>query len=157
MAGDIFLKEQTPVILTTTGASIATGVAAAAGSAINMKAGGTANLIENMRAFGELLVQWGTITGIVKDTIIGELYLVPSLDGTNFPDLDIATGAIPYTYLIGSFIAAKAPTAAANARFACKPFDLFPTVYQPYLKNISGQTMTVNWQVSIAAARAQYT
>jgi hypothetical protein len=159
MAGDLFLKEQTVVVVQNDdGGSLTNGSAVLIGSAIDMRAGGTTNLIQNLRALAELKAQWGTVTGIAAGTVLAELYLIPALDGTNYIDIDGSSGAayLPYTYKVGSFISPKALSASTNYRFACRAFDLFPALWKAYLKNTSGQTISANWGFRLGAARGQY-
>ena len=65
MAGDLFLKEQ-PVVVQQNddGASLTNLSAALVGAAIDMRAAGTANLIQNLRAIAELKCQWATVGSI---------------------------------------------------------------------------------------------
>ncbi len=158
MAGDLFLKELTPVTITSTGASVADKTASSAGT-VDMRAAGTANVIEDVQAFLELTCQFATITGIVAGTIIGDAYLVPALDGTNYADVDTTSGAsyIGSPMRVGSFVSHKQLVTATNYRIPTAVFDLFPALYTVYVLFRAGQTVTVNWTLKIAAARAQYT
>ena len=103
--------------------------------------------------------QFATVTGIAAGTVIADLYLVPAIDGTNYPDIDLTAGTsyIPFNYLVGSFIASKIPTAATNALFTSPSIDLQPVLYRVYILNRAGQTMTANWSLSVVASAAQYT
>jgi hypothetical protein len=99
------------------------------------------------------------VTGIAAGTVIADLYLVPAIDGTNFPDIDTTAGAsvIPYTMLAGSFVAAKTPGVSTNAVFQSAVADLMPVLYNVYILNRSGQTISANWTLKVLAAAAQYT
>jgi hypothetical protein len=156
MAGNILLKEQAIVTLTSTGASLATGSAGLAGQ-LDARAGG--NAADMFAALFSLTAQWATVTGIAAGTVAADLYLVPAIDGASFPDIDTTAGAsyIPYTMKAGSLIAAKAPTANTNALFQSAPVDLLPTLYNVYIVNKSGQTISANWALKVLAAAAQYT
>lgn len=156
MAGSILTKEQAIVLLTTTGASLTTGSAGSAGQ-LDCRAGG--NAPDLFMALLSLTTQWATVAGIAAGTTVADLYLVPAIDGTNFPDVDTTAGAsyIPFTMRAGSFVASKAPTAATNALFQSASIDLMPVLYNVYIINRSGQTMSANWTLKALAAAAQYT
>lgn len=157
MAGNILSKEAAALqtIGTTTGA-LTTGSAVLVG-AVDARAGG--NVADLFTALFSLTAQWATITGIAAGTTIADLYLVPAIDGTNFPDVDTTAGAsyIPYTQRVGSFVASKAPNANTNALFASLPVDLFPTLYNAFILNRSGQTISTGAVLKAMGAAAQYT
>jgi hypothetical protein len=156
MAGSILNKEQAVLALTTAGPLLTTGSAGLVGT-LDARAGG--NAPDMFTALFSLLVQWATVTGIVANTVVADLYLVPAIDGTNYPDIDTTPGAsnIPYTMQAGSFIAPKAPAANTNALFQSATVDLMPALYNVYIINRSGQTISVNWALKVLAAAAQYT
>lgn len=156
MAGNILLKEQAVVTLTTTGASLTSGSAGLAG-ALDCRAGG--NAADLFAAMASLSVQWATVTGITALTTVADLYFVPAIDGVNFPDIDTTAGAsnIPFPQRVGSFVAPKAPTVNTNALYQSIPFELMPVLYNLYILNRSGQTMSANWTLKVLAAAAQYT
>lgn len=157
MPGNILSKEAAALqtIGTTTGA-LTTGSAVLVG-AVDARAGG--NVADLFTALFSLTAQWATITGIAAGTTIADLYLVPAIDGTNFPDVDTTAGAsyIPYTQRVGSFVASKAPTVNANALFSSLPVDLFPTLYNAFILNRSGQTISTGAVLKAMGAAAQYT
>lgn len=160
MAGDLFNKERAIVTLTSTGASLTTGSAAAAGTDLDARsAGGTGNEAGDLQGLFELTCQWATITGIVASQIVGELYLVPKLDGTNLPDVDLTSGAsvLPPSSFVGAFIATKTPTAATNARFVSPAVAFNPLLYTAHVLNRSGQTISANWTLKVVGVRGQYT
>jgi hypothetical protein len=156
MAGSILLKEQAIVALTTTGTSLTTGSAGLAGQ-LDARAGG--NAADLFAALFSLSAQWATVSGIAGGTVVADLYLVPAIDGATFPDIDTTAGAsyIPYPMQAGSFIAPKAPAANTNALFQSATVDLMPALYNVYIINRSGQTISVNWALKVLAAAAQYT
>lgn len=158
MAGDIFAKEGSAVTITSTGASTSSGTAASAGD-IDLRAAGTANLIEAFEGQFELTAQWATITGITGGVSIADLFLVPKLDGTNAADVDTTatTSRAPLGAYADTFVCAKAPTANTNMRFITGIVKLFPMLYTVYIINRSGQTISANWALKVVAARAQYT
>lgn len=155
--GNIFSKERAIITLTSTGASLTTGSAGDAATTLDARSGG--NAAQDLQARLELVCQWATITGIVKGTVAAELYLLPALDGTNYPDVDVTSGAsaIPYESFVGQFTCIKAPTANTNMRFVSGVIDLHPVLYKAYILNKSGQTIAVNWSLKVVPAQAQYT
>lgn len=159
MAGDIFAKERAIVTLTSTGSSITTLSAGAANGTANVDGRSGGNFADDFQISFELIVQWATITGIVANSQVADLYLIPVTDGTNAPDIDTTSGssALPLPSYVGSFIATKAPTANTNARFVSGQINIMPLLYQPYIINRSGQTMTANWTLKAVSARGQYT
>lgn len=155
MAADFFAKERALIALTTTGASIATGSGAAAGTDLDCRTGG--NAAEDFQAIFELVVQWVTITSIAVNVTVADLYLVPKVDGSNLPDVDLTAGtsALPNGTWAGSFVCAKAPSANTNMRFVTGTINLNPLKYTAHIINRSGQTMTVNWTLNAVTWRAQ--
>jgi hypothetical protein len=119
MPGDIRSKERGIVTLTTSGASLSTGSAGAANGTADFDARSTGNFPDDLQAQFELVCQWATVTSIVAGTIAAELYLVPLLDGTNPPDIDLSAGSsrLPYACFAGVFECQKAPTANTSMRF----------------------------------------
>jgi hypothetical protein len=157
MAGNILSKEAASLqTIGATAGTLTTGSAALMGTA-DARAGG--NVADLFTALFSLTAQWATIAGIAAGTTIADLYLVPSIDGTNFPDVDTTAGAsyIPYTMRVGSFVAPKAPGANTNVLFSSAPIDLFPTLYNVYILNRSGQTMSSGAVLKAMGAAAQYT
>lgn len=159
MAGDIRAKERAIITLTSTGASLTNGSAGLANGTADFDARSTGNAPDDLRARFELLCQWATVTGISGGILVAELYLVPALDGTNFPDVDTTAGSsrLPASCYAVAFEATKAPTANTNMRFVSAPIDIDPLLYRPYIKNISGQTISANWTVKALTAQGQYT
>lgn len=158
MAGTIRSQEGSIVTVTSTGAVLTAGSAALAGT-LDVRSGGGAATADMFTVLFSLTAQFATVTGIAAGTTIADIYLVPAIDGTNFPDIDTTPGAayIPYTMRVGSFVAAKAPTAATNMMFQSASVDLMPVLYNVYLIDRSGQTVSVNWTLKALAAAAQYT
>lgn len=163
MAGNIFYKERAIVTLQdrTNTTAMTTGSAAAAATAdLDVRASG--NAAQDMLASFELFCRWTTITGILNGVAVAELYLVPLLDGTNLPDVDLTAGtsALPASSLVGMFIANKQAVTVTDMRFPLGPVPLFPALYRAYLLNRSGQTMTTtsgtSWQLRVVTAQYQY-
>ena len=159
MAGDIFLKEGTIFTLESSGGSLTTGTAVAASTTFDVRSNGSAGVIQNREAIFELVCQWSTVTGIVAGTVAAELYLLPAIDGTNYPDVDTTGGAsfISFTSFAGNFSCSKAPTASTNMRFNSQHIRLRPLLYKAYILNRSGQTIASTWTLKILTNRDQYT
>ena len=157
--GNIAAKERAIVTLTTTGASLATGSAGVANGTADFDARSTGNFPDDFQAQFELVCQWATITSIVAGTIAAELYLVPILDGTNLPDVDLTAGSsrIPFSTFVGVFECPKAPTANTNMRFVSALVSFNPLLMRPYILNRSGQTITANWSLKAVSVQGQYT
>lgn len=157
MPGGLLAKERALVTLTTTGASLANGSAGAATVDFDARAAG--NIPDDLQAQFELVCQWATITNILAGTIAAELFLVPLLDGTNLPDLDLTSGAsrLPFAAYVGIFDCTKAPTAATNMRFITGNVTFNPLLMRPYILNRSGQTISANWSLKAVSVQGQYT
>jgi hypothetical protein len=161
MAGSIRLQEGAIQTITSTGAAATSGSAILAGT-LDTRSVAAAATADMFAAMFSLTAQWATITGIAANTTIADLYLVPAIDGTNFPDVDLTSGAsfIAYPYRVGSFVASKAPTANTNMLFGTAsmvPVELFPSLYNVYILNRSSQSISANWTLKAQAAGAQYT
>ena len=158
MAGNITAKEQgtTPVTIGTTSATLSTGSGVLVGQ-LDVRAGG--NIADMFSAIFSLTAQWASPSGIAAGTTIADLYLVPVIDGSTSPDVDMTGGAsyIGFAQRAGSFVATKLPTAAANATFPTGEINLFPTLYNVYIINRSGQTMSIGAVLKAMGAAAQYT
>lgn len=159
MAGDIRQKERAIVTLSSTIASMTNGSAAAANGTADFDARAGGNFADDMAAQFEWAAQWATITGITAGTVVADLYLVPLLDGTNLPDLDLTSGSskLPYACYVASFEAQKAPTANTNMRFVSPVVTFNPLLMRPYLLNRSGQTVTANSTLKAVGVQGQYT
>ena len=159
MPGDIRAKERAIATLTTTGASLSTGSAALANATADFDARAGGNAPDDSRAQFELVCQWATITGIVLNTVVAELYLVPLFGGVDLPDVDLTAGSsvLPLPAFAGVFRCTKAPIAATNMRFISDTVQFNPFLCRPYLLNRSGQTMTVNWAIRVMSVQDQYT
>lgn len=157
MPGNLLWKEQAALSLAGSGSALTSGSAGLLATQLDCHAGG--NAADLFAALFTLSAQWATVTGIVAGTTVADLYLVPAIDGTNFPDIDTTAGAsyIPYTMRFGSFVAAKAPSANVDARLQSAPVELMPVLYNVYIINRSGQTISSGWSMKALAAAAQYT
>lgn len=155
---DIFQKERAIVTLSSAIASMTSGSAAVANATADFDARSGGNAPQDICAVFEWLVQWATVTGIVAGTVVGELYLVPILDGTNLPEVDLTSGSsrLPLSTYVSPFEAPRAPTANTNARFVSWPVYFNPLLYRPYVLNRSGQTTTANSTLRVVTVRGQY-
>lgn len=164
MAGLIYWRERAIVTLQdrTNVTALTTGSAVRALTA-DLDVRNAGNASDDFVAMFELLCRWATITGIVAGTVIADLYLVPLLDAANVPDIDLTAGTsyLGANYRVGSFIATKTPTVNIDVRSASGQVQLFPTLYRPYILNLSGQTITTtsgtSWQLRVVSAQQQYT
>lgn len=166
MPGFLGLRERAsnPQALTASSGSLTSGSAVALPNAVDCRSGAVASagvvaLPADFAAMFELLVQWGTVSGITQGRIAGHLFLVPALDGTNFCDVDLTAGAayIPDTFRVGMFEVPRVPTAATNMRLATRVAELGPFLYRAYLLNGSGQAMTAGWTLTVASLQGGYT
>ena len=159
MPGDIRAKERAIVTLTLTGGSLTTGSAGPGNQTADFDARAAGNFPDDLQAQFELVCQWATITSIVAGTIAAELYLVPILDGTNLPDVDLTAGTsrLPYSTYAGAFECTKAPVAATNMRFVTGNVTFNPALMRPYILNRSGQAINANWSLKAVSVQAQYT
>ena len=161
MPGNILWKEQGIVTLTTALGALIQNGGGIANATANLDCRTAGNAADMFTAGFELSVlQWSTITGIVAGTIVGDLYLVPSLDGTNVATVNIANAATDYissNFRVGSFICPLTAVASTSYRFAILNVDLQPFLYTPYIINRSGQTFTANAVLKVVAAEDQYT
>lgn len=157
--GDIFWKERSIITLTSTGASLTNLSGAAAGTNLDVRAAG--NAADDDAAIFQLTCQWATVTAIAAGTLLADLYLVPKMDGTNLPQLDLTAGSsyIPYAHRVGGFVAAKVPTSNTDTIFATGSLDqipIMPLLYTAHIINRSGQTISSNWILKVITARHQY-
>lgn len=159
MAGDLRSKERAIVTLTTTGTSLTNGSAAVANTTADFDARSSGNFPDDLQAQFEFICQWATVGSIAGGTTVAELYLVPLLDGTNLPDVDLTSGTsyLPPVTFATAFTATKAPTAATNTRFISGIVSFNPLLHRPYILNRSGQTISANWSLKAVGVQGQYT
>jgi hypothetical protein len=158
MAGEIFAKEF-PVTTFTNGSTAGFANLVSASTDANFDNRSTGPYPECYSAVFEFDCKWlGATTGINNSTNVADLYLVPTLDGTNFPDLvSGAAGFISPNHYVASFPATKTPTVSTLTRFMTQQIDLLPLLYQPWLINQSGQTIGSSWALKAVVVRNQYT
>lgn len=94
---------------------------------------------------------WGSTTGIQHKTI--DLYLVPSLNGTNFGEADTTTPNLPADAYAGSFEIVDTNNVQ---RLILEGLELGPYKYRGYIINNSGQQMSSGWSVSARYQTEQY-
>lgn len=159
MAGDLRAKERALITLTTTGASLTTGSAGVANGTADFDARSTGNVPDDLQAQFELTCQWASVAGIAAGAVVAEIYLLPILDGTNAPDIDLTPGSsrIPYAALAAILEATKTPTAATNARFISGNVPFNPVLMRPYLVNRAVTTMSSGWSLKVISVQGQYT
>ena len=159
MPGDLRAKGRSIVTLTATGGALTTSSAGLGNQTADFDARTAGNFPDDLQAQFELVCQWATITTIVAGTIAAELYLVPLLDGTNLPDVDLTGGAsrLPFASYAGVFECVKAPVAATNMRFIMPNISFNPMLMRPYILNRSGQTISANWSLKAVSVQGQYT
>ncbi len=159
MAGDLRSKERAILTLTTAGASLTNGSAGVANATADLDARVAGNIEGDLQAQFELICQWASVGSIAAGTTVAELYLLPILDGTNAPDVDLTGGSsyLPAVALAGAFTATKAPTAATNARFVSNIVAFNPLLHRPYILNRSGQTISANWSLKAVGVQGKYT
>lgn len=155
MATNFFWATQTAITLTSTGGSTTTGSAVAAGTDLDVRSAGNASLLTDADFL--LICQVATTTGIVAGIVMADLYAVPKLDGTNAPQTDLTGGSsyIAPNFRLGSFVAAKAPTANTDTYFGIVGTLLKPNLYTCYILNRCGQTISANWTLKAYATDLQ--
>jgi hypothetical protein len=148
---NFFWASQTAITLTTSGGSMTNLSAVAAGTDLDVRSGGNASLLTDVDFL--LICQVATTTGIAAGTIMADLYLLPKLDGTNPPQNDVTSGSsyIAPNFRVGSFIAAKVPTANTDTYFAIVQASLKPNLYTAFPLNRCGQTISANWTLKAYA------
>ena len=163
MSGTIFWKERAIVTLqdrtNTTAMTTGSGTSAVTADFDIRSAG---NGAQDFVATFELLVRWATITNILAGVVAAELYLVPLIDGSNLPDVDVTAGTsyVSPNAFVGNFIVTKQAVSATDLRIHSGPVFLLPLLYRAYIINRSGQTMTTtsgtSWQLRVVSAQQQY-
>lgn len=158
MAGSIFSKFSTTFTLASSMAIVSTG--SAVSTTLNADFSSSGALNGNTRAFFELTGSFNVTTGLAKGVRVCEIYMVPSVDGTNFPDVDLTSGAsvLPYESMTATMTFTKAPTVSTNVRFTSSKWEnIVPLVYKPYILNKSGVSINSSFVLKIAVAQDQYT
>ena len=157
MPGNLLAKERAIVTLTTTGASITSGSAGIANATANFDGRAAGNAPDDFQAQFEFICKWTTVPAV--GAIAAELYLLPLLDGTNAPDIDLTAVAsrLPYAAFVGTFEIAVLPVTATDMRFISPLVTFNPLLFRPYILNRSLQTMTANWTLKAVSVQAQYT
>jgi hypothetical protein len=84
-------------------------------------------------------------------------YLIPKIDGSNYPDLDTASSPPTATpaYYIGSFTVVKAQTAAQRLGLNVPFIGLSAKDFEVYLVNTTAQTMSAGWTLDFYGEQLQ--
>jgi hypothetical protein len=144
----LVLQDRTNTVALASGSGLA-----AATADLDVRAGGNAAF--SVLATFELLCRWATNTGILAGVAIADLFLVPLIDGSNLPDVDLTatTSAIPVSTYVGTFPCARQPASAADMRFVLENVPLMVMLYRAHIINRSGQTVTTtsgtSWQLRV--------
>jgi hypothetical protein len=157
MAGTLFLKEVPIYTLSTSNAaSLAAGAATTViGTTLDCRSSG-ANSPEAAVAMFQLTASWNVTTGITVGTDIADLYLLPALDGTNYPA--IGTSQVSPAQYVASFINPTTTVAVStNILFTTPIVELFPTLYTAAIVNQSGQALNSSWILKVVTAQGNYT
>lgn len=85
----------------------------------------------------ELVVQWDT-SAPSAGTKIAEVYLLPSVDGTNFPEG--SSSLTPQKSLLVATFESRNPSISATERLVASGIPLPPRDFKLLLVNTSGQT-----------------
>lgn len=149
MAKEIHQLEQAAVTLHTAGGTTANNVQQAASTVLNCTAGG--NAAEMFFADFELNTGFGSAPAVGA---VINLYLIPSIDGTNYADYDATNHNMPPACFVGAFIVNKAAT--ASQRMPITNVPLRPLKYTVVVDNQSAQTMSTAWVLTAVASQDQY-
>jgi hypothetical protein len=150
VAGEIFLKERAILTLQDNTSALLANAALvlAATATLDVRSGG--NVGQDFWANFELLTGFAVAPAV--DVVAAELYLVPSLDGTNWAEAD--TAKLQANTFVGTFVVLKAATAAQ--RLVLLNVPLQPLLYRVYIINRSAQSMAAGWTLRVVTAREQY-
>jgi len=167
MAGSIFWQElsSSSIFTVSTATVTVANLSSISFGNIDCRTGGTSGLVEKFVGRFDMMGIWNTTTGIAALTVVGDLFLVPSLDGTNFPAFDLSTTAGSGTGIggnnyVGSFVANSAPAVSTATLFVTAEVQLYPRLYQVILTNRSGQTLQTSsnaTRIRVVADQIQYT
>ncbi len=146
MAGNITLKQGTSATLVSSGSSLATATVSTVSSSYDNSAN------NNFWANFELLTGFGSSPSVGTSI---ELYGVPALDGSDYADVDTGTPNMPLSCYLGSFVVVKAQT--ANQRLVIMGVPLTSQLYEFYVYNKAGQTMSSGWTLKLFPYCEQYT
>lgn len=160
MANALFLQDLPIYTLSTSNVAALTNLSGttAVGNVIDNRSSGATSAAAAMFS---LTAQWtGVTTGITTGTDIADLFLLPAIDGTNYPQFDVTAGAsqFPVNAYVCSFIqAASTVTVSTNTLYNSPIVELFPALYTAALKNQSGQTIASSWILKVVPAKGSYT
>ncbi len=159
MANRLYLQDIPIYTLSTSNVASLTNLSGttAVGNVIDNRSSGATTAAA---AIFSLTCQWYVTTGVTTGTDVADLYLLPAIDGTNYPAYDVTAGAsqFPAESYVGSFIAAVSTvTASTNTLFDGPRVELLPTLYTAAIKNQSGQTIASSWILKVLPAEGTYT
>lgn len=125
--------------------------AVAAGTDLNAAAGG--NVPDDYEAAFYLDCTFGSAPSAGKRV---ELYLIPKVDGTNLPTVDLTAGAsvLPRAFYRGSFEVCLSQT---GQKLAIEGVPLSALLYTVYLLNKADADISANWTLKAVTSRDQYT
>ena len=158
MANRLFLQDLPIYTLSTSNVASLTSKSGttAVGNVIDNRSSGATTAAAAMFS---LQCQWSVTSGISVGTDVADLYLLPALDGTNYPSFDLTGGAsaFPLNAYVASFIADAVPVVSTNVLLTSPIVELFPVLYTAAILNQSGQTMTSSWTLKVVTAQGSYT
>lgn len=82
-----------------------------------------------------------------------DLYLIPSIDGTNFPTA--STSGLPFNGYAGSFTTPVSGN-VGRLRMAVDGIVIQPNSYQTWLYNNTGQTLTSGWSLAVKPSQTYF-
>lgn len=123
----------------------------ASGNLINNGASGGPFLYGTFELVGAPTAAWGAA---VTNQAAVDLYLVPSMDGTNFAHA--STSGLPPSAYRGSFVSHVSGN-VARQRMTIEGVPLMPMAYQAWLHNQGGQTLASGWSLFFNGYNEAYT
>lgn len=151
MPGLITTKELTVVVLQNdNGTSVSNNASGVAATQFDNRSGG--NGAQSFWANFELKAGFGSAPTI---GLTVDLYLVPRIDGTNLADVGASAQTFQPNHNKGSFYIVLSQTGVQ--RMTISAALLMPLLYDAYLLNKSGQTMSTNWGLRVVPVQQQYT
>jgi hypothetical protein len=102
----------------------------------------------------ELVTAASGFAAAVTNDVSIDLFLVPSLDGTNFGTASVS--GLPATALKGQFVTPVSGN-VSRLRMEVEGIPLMPYAYQVWLQNNTGGTLTSGWSLNIDVREQAYT
>lgn len=96
----------------------------------------------NLDLWADLLfaLQYNSVTGISAGTKVADLYLMPQVDGTNYPTT-AGSPAVPQKALYIGSLESRAPSTSALEYLALPGVAIPPYNFEILLANVSGQAL----------------